>query len=40
LSRDKALAKKILSYHRIRGADFVVIPRERTVGGRGGFASP
>jgi D-alanine-D-alanine ligase len=31
LSRDKALAKKILSYHRIRGADFVVIPRERTV---------
>ena len=31
LSRDKALAKKILSYHRIRGADFVVIPRERAV---------
>jgi D-alanine-D-alanine ligase len=31
LSRDKALAKKILSYHRIRGADFVVIPRERMV---------
>jgi D-alanine-D-alanine ligase len=31
LSRDKALAKKILSYHRIRGADFVVIPRQRTV---------
>jgi D-alanine-D-alanine ligase len=31
LSRDKALAKKVLSYHRIRVADFVVIPRGRAV---------
>jgi D-alanine-D-alanine ligase len=31
LSRDKALAKKVLSYHRIRVADFVVIPRGRMV---------
>jgi D-alanine-D-alanine ligase len=31
LSRDKALAKKVLSYHRIRVADFVVIPRGRIV---------
>ena len=27
LSRDKALTKKILSYHRIQSPDFVVIPR-------------
>ena len=31
LSRDKALAKKVLSYHRVAGADFVVFPRARTV---------
>jgi D-alanine-D-alanine ligase len=29
LAHDKALAKKILSYHRIRVPDFVVFPRER-----------
>jgi D-alanine-D-alanine ligase len=29
LSRDKALAKKLLSYHRIAGPDFVVYPRGR-----------
>jgi D-alanine-D-alanine ligase len=31
LSRDKALAKKVLSYHRVAGADFVVFPRARSV---------
>jgi D-alanine-D-alanine ligase len=31
LSRDKALAKKILAYHRIPVTDFVVIPRGATV---------
>jgi D-alanine-D-alanine ligase len=31
LSRDKALAKKILTYHRVPVADFVVFPRRRTV---------
>jgi D-alanine-D-alanine ligase len=31
LSRDKALAKKVLSYHRAPLADFAVFPRERIV---------
>jgi D-alanine-D-alanine ligase len=31
LARDKALAKKILSYHRIESPDFVVVPRGRAV---------
>jgi D-alanine-D-alanine ligase len=31
LARDKALAKKVLSYHRVAGPDFVVFPRARTV---------
>ena len=31
LSRDKALAKKVLSYHRMPLADFAVFPRERIV---------
>lgn len=31
LSRDKALAKKVLSYHRVPLADFAVFPRERIV---------
>jgi D-alanine-D-alanine ligase len=31
LSRDKALAKKVLSYHRTPLADFAVFPRERIV---------
>jgi D-alanine-D-alanine ligase len=31
LSRDKALAKKVLSYHRTPLADFAVFPRERRV---------
>ena len=31
LSRDKALAKKVLSYHRMPLADFAVFPRERAV---------
>lgn len=31
LSRDKAIAKKLLSYHRIPVADFTVFPRGRTV---------
>jgi D-alanine-D-alanine ligase len=31
LARDKALAKKILSFHRIPVPDFVVVPRGRTV---------
>jgi D-alanine-D-alanine ligase len=31
LARDKALAKKVLSYHRMPLADFAVCPRERAV---------
>ena len=31
LAHDKALAKKILAYHRIRVPDFVVFPRDRLV---------
>ena len=31
LSRDKALAKKILAYHRIRSPKFMVVPRGRAV---------
>ncbi len=31
LARDKALAKKVLSYHRMPLADFAVFPRERIV---------
>jgi D-alanine-D-alanine ligase len=31
LSRDKALAKKVLSYHRMPLADFAVFPRDRIV---------
>lgn len=31
LSRDKAIAKKLLAYHRIPVADFTVFPRGRTV---------
>ncbi|MGE0455318.1 MAG: D-alanine--D-alanine ligase [Vicinamibacteria bacterium] len=31
LSRDKALAKKVLAYHRIPVADFVVVPQGRVV---------
>ena len=31
LSRDKALAKKVLSYHRMPLADFAVCPRDRSV---------
>jgi D-alanine-D-alanine ligase len=31
LSRDKALAKKVLSYHRMPLADFAVFPRDRRV---------
>ena len=34
LSRDKALAKKVLSYHRMPLADFAVFPRGRSSGGR------
>ena len=31
LARDKALAKQILTYHRIRVPDFVVFPRGAAV---------
>jgi D-alanine-D-alanine ligase len=31
LARDKALSKKILSYHRVGVADFVVVPRGRAI---------
>ena len=39
LARDKALAKKLLSYHRMPVADFAVFPLGRTCGGRSGCAS-
>ena len=39
LARDKALAKKILAYHRIPVPDFVVVPRGRPSAGRAGWAS-
>jgi D-alanine-D-alanine ligase len=40
LCKDKALAKKLLAYHRIRVARFVVSPRERPLRRLGRFAYP
>jgi D-alanine-D-alanine ligase len=40
LCKDKALAKKLLSFHRIRVARFVVSPRERPLKHLGKFAYP
>jgi D-alanine-D-alanine ligase len=40
LCKDKALAKKLLAYHRIRVARFLVSPRERPLRRLGRFAYP
>jgi D-alanine-D-alanine ligase len=40
LCKDKALAKKLLSYHRIRVARFLVSPRDRPLRRLGKFAYP
>jgi len=40
ISRDKALSKKILAYHRIRSPKFMVVPRGRRVRRRKGLEFP